>query len=140
MGLRSPAPLQGEAYKKVTTYCGLARLSTCERASITMITTGYWREPLKLSAVARLTWQAPKPLGLQVWVGSIEGKAVARISRQPGHGNACSASLDGWIWTEHMPGSAAAQLGVKESPTRGFNSVPEAKRAISAALAANTGT
>lgn len=106
-----------------------------------MSTAGYWREPLKVSAGATLTWQAPKPLGLQVWVGSVSGKVVARISRQPGHGKACSASLDGWIWTEHMPGSAAAQLGVKESPTRGFSSVPEAKRAISAALAINnTGT
>jgi hypothetical protein len=60
---------------------------------------------------------------------------VARISRQPGHGKGCSAALNGWIWTEHLPGSGAAQLGVTESPMRGFRSVPEAKRAIQAALA-----
>jgi len=101
-----------------------------------MSTQGYWREPLTIQSGAALTWQAPGPLGLQVWIGTIAGKQVARISRQPGHGKGCSAALDGWMWTEHLPGSGAAQLGVKESPTRGFASVPEAKRAIKAALAA----
>lgn len=72
---------------------------------------------------------------LKVRIGLLDGKPVARISRQPGHGKTCSASLSGWMWTEHMPGSGAAQLGVKESPTRGFASAPEAKRAMEAAIA-----
>jgi len=96
---------------------------------------GYWREPLTNAEGTAMTWQAPGPLGLQVWIGLLAGKPVARISRQPGHGSGCSAALDGWMWTEHEPGSAAQHLGVKESPTRGFRSVPEAKRAIKAAVA-----
>jgi hypothetical protein len=68
----------------------------------------------------------------------LEGKPVARISRQPGHGKGCSAVLNGWMWTEHLEGSGADKLGVKEASTRGFLSVPEAKRAIKAALAART--
>jgi len=100
-----------------------------------MSTLGYWREPLAIPAGASLTWQAPGPLGLQVWIGTLAGKPIARISRQPGHGKGCSAAVSGWMWTDHLPGSGAAQLGVKESPTRGFGSVPEAKRAIEAALA-----
>lgn len=80
----------------------------------------------------------PGRLGLQVWIGTIHGRPVARISRQPGHAKGCSAALDGWMWTKHLPGSGADQLGVKESPTRGFNSVPEAKRAIKDALAVAT--
>jgi hypothetical protein len=68
----------------------------------------------------------------------LAGKQVARISRQPGHGKGCSAVLNGWIWTEHLAGSGADKLGVKESPTRAFLSVPEAKRAIKAALAVIT--
>jgi hypothetical protein len=99
-----------------------------------MSALGYWREPLSRDADAKLSWQAPGPLGLQVWIGLLEGRAVARISRQPGHGKGCSAAIDGWMWTEQEPGSAAARLGVKESPTRSFASVPEAKRAVDAAL------
>ncbi|MBQ0916846.1 hypothetical protein KBW71_00080 [Hydrogenophaga aromaticivorans] len=115
----------------------LKRLS--DRVGNQMASLGYWREPLSdLQAGAELAWQAPGALGLQVWVGTIGGRPVARISRQPGHGKGCSAALSGWMWTEHLPGSGAAQLGVKESPMRGFNSVPEAKRAIKAALAAAT--
>lgn len=102
-----------------------------------MATLGYWREPLtNLRAGDRLEWQAPGPLGLQVWVGLLHGRPVARISRQPGHGRGCSGKLDGWMWTDMEPGSGAQQLGVKESPFRGFPSVPAAKRAIEAALAA----
>mgnify|MGYP001597350553 CR=1 FL=1 len=101
-----------------------------------MSTLGYWREPLtNLHADAALTWLEPDKLGLQVWIGLLSGRQVARISRQPGHGSGCSASLDGWMWTDHLEGSGAAQLGVKESPTRGFKSVTEAKREIEAALA-----
>lgn len=77
---------------------------------------------------AALTWQAPGSLGLQVWIGMLAGNPVARISRQPSHGKGCSAVLDGWMWAEHLAGSGADKLGVKESPTRGFLSVPEAKR------------
>ncbi len=103
-----------------------------------MSTLGYWREPLtSLHVGASLSWKAPGPLGLQVWVGLLNGQAVARISRQPGHGKGCSAAIEGWMWTEQEPGSAAARLGVKESPTRGFASVPEAKRAIKVAMSAH---
>lgn len=102
-----------------------------------MASLGYWREPLSnLPTGAALTWQEPGKLGLRVWIGLLSGRPVARISRQPGHGAGCSAALDGWMWTEQLAGSGAAQLGVKESPTRGFKSVPQAKRAIEAALAA----
>lgn len=98
---------------------------------------GYWREPLSnVPSGAVLVWRKPGKLGLQVWIGLLAGRPVARISRQPGHGTGCSARLDGWMWTKHMPGSGADQIGVKESPARGFKSVPEAKRAIAAALAA----
>lgn len=101
-----------------------------------MSNLGYWREPLDgAQAGADLDWQAPGPLGLQVWIGLLGGRPVARISRQPGHGKGCSASLNGWIWTAHEPGSAAERMGVKESPTRGFPSVTAAKRAIAAAMA-----
>lgn len=103
-----------------------------------MSTLGYWREPLTTTKGEALTWRAPGPLGIQVWVGMLEGKPVARISRQPGHGKGCSAVLNGWMWTEHLEGSGADKLGVKEASTRGFLSVPEAKRAIKAALAART--
>jgi len=103
------------------------------------MTRGYWREPLQdlLEGTPTLSWQSPGPLGLQVWIGVLAGRQVARISRQPGHGSGCSASLNGWMWTEQEPGSVAERLGVEESPTRGFRSVPEAKRAIEAALAAS---
>lgn len=40
------------------------------------------------------------------------------------------------MWTERLPGSGADQLGVNESPFRGFRSVPEAKQAIEGTLAA----
>lgn len=101
-----------------------------------MVSLGYWREPLKKSTKgSSLVWKAPGPFGLKVWLGLLEGQPVARISRQPGHGSGCSASISGWMWTDHLAGSGAAQLGVRESPARGFNSVPEAKRAIKAALA-----
>lgn len=104
-----------------------------------MTILGYWREPLPdAEKGARLTWRPPGPLGLRVWVGMLGSKAVARISRMPGHGRGCSAALNGWIWTVQAPESAAARLGVKESPTRGFESVPAAKRAIEAALATAT--
>jgi len=103
-----------------------------------MSTLGYCREPLTTFKGSALTWQAPGPRGLLVWIGMLEGKSVARISRLPGHGKGCSAVLDGWVWTEHLEGSGADKLGVKEAPTRGFRSVPEAKRAIEAALAART--
>ena len=100
-----------------------------------MGTVGYWREPLKAPSGAALTWQSPGPMGLRVWTGLLNGQPVARISRQPGNGSGCSAAIDGWMWTEQLPGSTAQHLGVKESPTRGFSSVPDAKRAIKAALA-----
>lgn len=104
-----------------------------------MSTLGYWREPLTAASDASVAWLAPGPTGLQVWVCTFGGRAVGRISRQPGHGTGCSAALDGWIWTEHHPGSAAALLGIKESPTRRFGTVPEAKKAIAAALASLPG-
>ena len=98
---------------------------------------GHWREPLmNLQAGVALVWQAPGPTGLRVWTGLFDGKPVARISRQPGHGKGCSAALDGWVWTDQLPGTSASQIGVKVSSTRGFTSVPEAKQAIKAALAA----
>lgn len=97
---------------------------------------GYWREPLSgLQADSKLTWRAPGREGLQVWIGLLGDQPVARISRQPGHGSGCSGALNGWMWTAQEPGSAAQRLGVKETPTRGFASVPAAKRAIEAALA-----
>jgi hypothetical protein len=103
-----------------------------------MASLGYWREPLgNLPDGAPLVWQKPDKLGLQVWIGLLSGRPVARISRQPGHGAGCSAALDGWMWTEQLEGTGAAQLGVKESPTRGFKTVADAKRAIGAALAAS---
>lgn len=99
--------------------------------------TGYWREPIKnLHEGAALVWQSPGRKGLQVWTGLLDGRPIARISRQPGHGSGCSAAIDGWMWTDQEPGSPAASLHVKESPTRGFGSVPKAKRAIEAAMAA----
>lgn len=100
-----------------------------------MGTVGYWREPLKASLGSALIWQSPGPMGLRVWVGLLNGQPVARISRQPGHGSGCSAAIDGWMWTEQEPGSTGERLGVRESPTRGFRSVLDAKRAIEAALA-----
>lgn len=100
-----------------------------------MTALGYWRERLSdAENGASLTWQAPGPFGLRVWTGMLGSKVVARISRMPGHGRGCSAALDGWMWTVQAPGSAAARLGVKESPTRGFESVHAAKRAIEEAL------
>ncbi len=102
-----------------------------------MTALGYWREPLNVqTSEGVLTWQAPGPKGLRVWTGMVNGKPVARISRQPGHGSGCSAVIDGWMWTEQEPGSAGERMGLKESPTRDFRSIPEAKRAIKAALAA----
>lgn len=103
--------------------------------------TGYWREPLQLPQNGEtLEWIKPGVTGLQTWIGLLRGKPVARISRQPGFGSSCSAAIDGWMWTEQMPGSLGARLGIKESPTRGFKSVPEAKRAIKAAFAAAANT
>jgi hypothetical protein len=103
-----------------------------------MSNLGYWREPLtNVQDGVELDWQGPGARGLQVWVGLLGGRPVARISRQPGHGKGCSATIDGWMWTEQEPGSAAARMGVKESPTRAFRSIPEAKRALKAAMAAN---
>jgi hypothetical protein len=101
-----------------------------------MVAAGYWREPIKTPSGATLKWQSPGPMGLRVWIGVLNGKPVARISRQPGNGSGCSAAVDGWMWTEQAPGSTGERLGVKETPTRGFLSVPEAKRAIKAAFAA----
>lgn len=98
----------------------------------------YWRETLPtLSKASRLEWKSPGPMGLRVWTGVLDGKPVARISRHPGHGASCAAAIDGWMWTEQMQCTAAARLGVKESQSRGFASVPEAKRAIQAATAAH---
>ena len=100
-------------------------------------TLGYWREPLVTPARdATLVWQEPGRFGLKVWIGMLGGKAVARISRLPGHGTHCSAAINGWMWTTQEPGSAAERMEVKESPTRGFASVPAAKRAIEVAIAA----
>ncbi len=125
------------AHGKHAKYARAAMLkaSASQTSRKAMSNLGYWREPLSVPEGAALTWQAPGSLGLQVWIGTLAGKPVARISRQPGHGNGCSAALNGWMWTKHLPGSGAALLGVKESPMRGFGSVPEAKRAIEAALA-----
>ena len=100
-----------------------------------METVGYWREPLKAPTGAPLTWLSPGSMGLRVWAGLLNGQPVARISRQPGHGSGCSASINGWMWTEQEPDTLGERLGVKESPIRGFRSVPDAKRAIKAALA-----
>lgn len=101
-----------------------------------MSSMGYWREPLEsVPNRAKLVWKAPGPFGLRVWIGTLDGRPIARISRQPGHGKGCSAALSGWVWTDHLPGSGADQLHVKEAPMRGFLSVPDAKRAIATALA-----
>lgn len=96
---------------------------------------GYWREPLpRCVADGKLEWIRPGKFGLQVWVATLGGKVVGRISRQPGHAKGCSAVLNGWMWTSHLEGTAAKLLDLGEQPTRGFLSVHEAKRAIEAAL------
>lgn len=95
---------------------------------------GFWREPLEgVKPGASITWQPPGQLGLQVWVGTIDGRAVARISRQPAHGKACSAAISGWMWTAHQRGSLAERIG-RPAPVRGFDNVVDAKRAIQQAL------
>lgn len=96
---------------------------------------GYWRESLPVSIVGqKLEWTPPGRFGLQVWIAVLGGKVIARITRQPGHGKGCSAAINGWMWTSHLEGTPAAILRLGEQPTRGFGSVPEAKRAIEEAL------
>ncbi len=93
---------------------------------------GYWREPgLRPAAGAQVTWTAPGPTGLKVWIGQVNGRQVASIRRHPANrGASCVASLKGWMWTNHLEGTAAQRMRVKETPSRGFTSLAAAKRAI----------
>lgn len=98
-------------------------------------TLGYWRGTALINVGSVLDCRAPGRTGLQVWIGLLGGKPVARISRRPGHGKGCSAGLNGSKWNSHIPESGSSQFGVKESQTRGFLSAQDAKRAITADLA-----
>lgn len=101
-----------------------------------MTTAGRWREPNpNLTTDAKVAWTAPARTGIQAWVGTVGGKKVASIRRHPAHlGSACTASIDGWVWN-----NAGNPLGGPEAPARGFPSVPQAKKAIAAAIRLHPG-
>lgn len=94
---------------------------------------GRWRELNKhISPTAKVQWVAPGRTGIQTWVGVIDGHKVATIKRQPGHaGSTCTALLDGWMWDMSK---APNLMHATESLARGFDSVPEAKKAIADAV------
>ncbi len=101
-----------------------------------MSTLGRWREPNPiLEPGAKVVWIAPAPTGIQTWVGTVDGKKIATIRRQPGHaGAACTASIDGWMWD-----NTGNPLGGPEAPGKGFASVPQAKKAIAEAIKLHPG-
>lgn len=96
---------------------------------------GYWREPNdKVARGGPIKWVSPGKTGLQTWVGTIDGEAVASIRKSPAHpGRTCSASMEGWVWV-NIP-REFNPLKVKESHTRGFPSLVQAQSAISRAVA-----
>ena len=96
---------------------------------------GYWREPNpRLTATSVITWRSPGPLGLQVWVGTVDGRQVATIKRHVAAPKECSGQLDGWMWTVMGEGTLAERMGIKESSTRGFRGINAAKRALQDAI------
>lgn len=80
----------------------------------------------------KVDWRAPAGLGIQTWVGVIDGDAIATIKTLP-HYRGYIAHLTGWLWKVD-PDSSAAKMGVKESPSVMFRRRASAQAAIQAVI------
>ena len=103
----------------------------CILGDMELTVSGRWSEPNPvLGPSSKIEWTPPGRTGIQAWIGLVGGKQVASIRRHPAHvGSACTASLDGWVWD-----NTGNPLGGREAPSKGFPSVPAAKRALAEAV------